>query len=350
MEGSISLGRAERKRLLELYRKHPDPAVRKRGHMVLLLADGHPWSLIVTVLYCSTRTIARWKERYEAGGLEALLGERRGRASPFGPWAVRAAVRWVTHKLPRDFGFLRSRWCCELVVILMMDLYEVQVSRETVRRWLHRENVVWRRPRPVVGPSDPQRQKKLRKLRSLLAQLPPDEIAVFQDEVDINTNPKIGCMWMVRGEQAEIPTPGTNHKRYLAGSLNWRTGDLIVTEGLPGEGRNSALFCRHLDDLRSHLRRYRKIHVICDNASFHDCRRMHEYMVAWGHRIELHFLPLYDPQSNPIERIWWHLHEAITRNHRCRTIEELIDLVFKWLEHRVPFEVERDVYIKRQAA
>ncbi len=28
-----------------------------------LLADGHPWSLIVTVLYCSTRTIARWKER-----------------------------------------------------------------------------------------------------------------------------------------------------------------------------------------------------------------------------------------------------------------------------------------------
>ena len=88
MEGSISLGRAEGKRLLELYRRHPDPAVRKRGHMVLLLADGHPWSLIVTVLYCSTRTIARWKERYEAGGLEALFGERRGRASPGWDWRL----------------------------------------------------------------------------------------------------------------------------------------------------------------------------------------------------------------------------------------------------------------------
>ena len=48
----------------------------------------------------------------------------------------------------------------------------------------------------------------------------PDEIAVFQDEVDVNTNPKIGCMWMRRGEQAEVETPGNNQKRYLAGSLN----------------------------------------------------------------------------------------------------------------------------------
>ncbi len=135
------------------------------------------------MLYCSTRTIARWKERYEAGGLEALYGERRGRRPPFGAWMVATVVGWVRQKVPREFGFLRSRWCCELVVILMLDLYEVQVSRETVRRWLHRENLVWRRPRPVIGPTDPEREKKLRKLRSLLANLPPDEIAVFQDEV-----------------------------------------------------------------------------------------------------------------------------------------------------------------------
>ncbi len=41
--------------------------------------------------------------------------------------------------------------------------------------------------------------------------------------------------------------------------------------------------------------------------------------------------------------------EEVTRKHRCRMIEELIDLVFEWLEHCVPFEVERNVYIKRPA-
>ena len=40
---------------------------------------------------------------------------------------------------------------------------------------------------------------------------------MFQDEVDVNLNPKIGCMWMPRGEQAEVVTPGNNEKRYLAG-------------------------------------------------------------------------------------------------------------------------------------
>ncbi len=143
---------------------------------------------------------------------------------------------WVTELTPRHFGFLRSRWCCGVLVLLLLEIHHLQVSPETVRRWLHREQLVWRRPRPVVGPTDPQRAAKLQALRQLLATLPANEIAVFQDEVDINTNPKIGAMWMRRGQQAELRTPGTNEKRYLAGSLNWRTGALIVTEGFPKQG------------------------------------------------------------------------------------------------------------------
>jgi hypothetical protein len=35
---------------------------------------------------------------------------------------------------------------------------------------------------------------------------------VFQDAVDINTNPKIGSMWMAKGHQAKVETPGNNEK------------------------------------------------------------------------------------------------------------------------------------------
>ena len=353
MDGTISLGRKECKAALRVYRSHPDPAVCKRAQIILLLGAGWSWSQVVSVMFCSTRTIDRWQKRYQRGGLQALLVDGRGRRPTFGVALITCVVHWVTQTAPRDFGFLRSRWCCEALVVLLLETHSVRVSRETVRRWLHRENVVWRRPRPVVGPTDPQRAEKLRVLRRLLANLPPDEIAVFQDEVDINTNPKIGSMWMVRGQQAEVVTPGDNEKRYLAGSLNWRTGELIVTEGFKGEGRNSVLFTRHLDDLRYHLRRYRVIHVICDNARFHNpeqCRRIKDYLAQWGHRIELHFLPTRAPETNPIERVWWRLHEAITRNHRCQSMDELLDLVFEWLENRTPFEIERDVYIRKQAA
>jgi putative transposase len=202
----------------------------------------------------------------------------------------------------------------------------------------------------VVGPTDPQREAKLQALRQLLATLPANEIAVFQDEVDINTNPKIGAMWMRRRQQAEIPTPGTNEKRYLAGSLNWRTGALSVTESLPKEGRSGALFIRHIDALRCQVLCYRQIPVICDNTRSHTCRLVQHYLRRRGQQVVLHYLPAYAPDTNPIERIWWHLHEEITRCHRCQSLEELLELVFAWRQKRSRSAVEDSVYALPQAA
>src|SRR5215471_14320326 len=68
------------------------------------------------------------------------------------------------------------------------------------------------RPRPTIRPKDEDREKKLQVLRALLKGLPADETAVFMDEVDVNLNPKVGCMWMLRGQQATVDTPGNNVK------------------------------------------------------------------------------------------------------------------------------------------
>jgi putative transposase len=353
MDGSIVLRGSQRKRLLELYRKEPDPQVGMRAHLILLLADGHAWAAIAAVLFCSTATVARWKSRFQRGGVEALREDGRGRPeSACGPVRVwmGTAVRWATTLTPSSFGLARSRWCCSALVLVLFEAHHVRVSRETVRRWLHREQLVWRRPRPVLGPKDPRRAEKLRQLRGLLRHLPPDEVAVFQDEVDVNTNPKIGCAWMRRGEQAEVVTPGTNAKKYIAGSLNWRTGRLTTTAG---GRRNAALFLAHLDDLRSAYRRYRVIHVVCDNARFHTAsgsKLVRRYLEKWGERVVLHYLPSYAPETNPVERVWWHLHDEVTRNHRCPDLDSLLDLVFRWLEQKGPFGIEGHLYPRAQAA
>lgn len=351
MDASIVLRGNQRNALLDLYRHDPDPAVRLRAHLLLLLADGYAWSLIAAVLFCSSATIARWKGRFEAEGVAALRPERRGRPSRLyrGLW-IAVVVAWVQRHTPREFGFLRSRWCCGTLVLLLWESQHLRVSAETVRRWLAAGNMVWRRPRPVLGRKDPQRKQKLRRIRSLLRHLKADEIAVFTDEVDLNTNPKIGCMWMKKGRQAKVLTPGDNAKRYVCGSMNWRTGEILATDGAH---RNHELFLAHLDELRGHYRCYRTIHVICDNASFHapeTCRKVAQYLRQWEGRIQLHFLPTRAPETNPIERVWWHLHEQITRNHRCRNIEELVDLAMQWLQERGPFPFESHLYADLQAA
>lgn len=344
---SIRLTADERNTLLHHLRRDPDPQVRLRAHILLLLAGGFSWATIAAVLFTSPDTIARWSRRFQRGGVDEVLGRSRGRRrSAVWVWMA-VVVSWVLTRRPSEFGFARSRWSCEAVAVVLREDHAIRVSRETVRRWLRGAGLVWRRPRPVLRPKDSEREAKLAALRALLAGLPADETAVFMDEVDINLNPEIGRMWMRRGEQAVVQTPGTNEKRYLAGSIHWRTGRVLLTQGLPREGRSAALFCRHLDDLRRSLRHYRVIHVVCDNARTHKperSRAVKDYVARWGGRVVLHYLPTYAPECNPVERVWWRLHEAVTRNHRCATMEELLQLTFEWFGCRTHFLIRCSVY------
>jgi len=154
---------------------------------------------------------------------------------------------------------------------------------------------------------------------------------VFQDEVDVHLNPKIGSCWMPRGEQAEVRTPGNNERRHVASSLHWRTGSLVVSP--LGRCRNSRLFVNHLEHLRRRLSSYRVIHVICDSAAFHRSREVQSYLARWNHRLKLHFLSKYAPETNPIEPVWWHFHETMIRNHRCRSLSELLNRAYDWFQN-----------------
>jgi putative transposase len=328
MEGSIQLSHDQRKTVLSIYRSGSDTRTARRAHLLLLLDDGRSYREIIQFTYVSSETIARVKQRFLEAGVDAALIEAQPpEVVPF--WRV-VIAGWVLHKTPREFGFFRSRWSCELLSQQLAEQHGLAISPETIRRGLHALSFAWRRPRPVVGPSDPDHEAKLRHIRRLLHRIPDDEVAVFQDEVDVHLNPKIGSQWMLQGQQMTVETPGNNVKQHVAGALVWRTGTLLVSP--PAKHRNAELFVAHLDDLRRRLRGFRKIHVILDNAPFHNCRRVRQYLAQWGQRIELHFLPKYAPQTNPIERVWWHLHETITRNHRCRTLEELLDLAYDWFQ------------------
>src|SRR5438876_793392 len=130
MDGSIVLGSSQRKRLLEIYRgKEATPAdVRLRAHIILLLSEGYAWTLIATMLFCSSATIARWKQRFECGGVEALLEERRGRTAMLLVGFAWLLVSWVKRLTPRDFGYCRSRWCCATLALVLLDTQRVKVS------------------------------------------------------------------------------------------------------------------------------------------------------------------------------------------------------------------------------
>src|SRR5262249_61999526 len=105
MSSALTLSPTQRNALLHHYRRHPDPAVRLRAHIILTLAEGQPWTTVATVLFTSPSTIARWQQRFEDEGVEGLLSRPRG-ASPRWSDEVETILRQGPGRPPRQ-GWVR---------------------------------------------------------------------------------------------------------------------------------------------------------------------------------------------------------------------------------------------------
>jgi hypothetical protein len=71
---------------------------------------------------------------------------------------------------------------------------------------------------------------------------------VWEDELDVDLNPRIGPDWMPPGVQRRVVTPGKNAKRYVAGALDATTDRLVWVSG---ERKDSLLFIQLLKRLLS---------------------------------------------------------------------------------------------------
>src|SRR5207253_4621830 len=124
------------------------------------------------------------------------------------------------------------------------------------------------KPRPRVKcPWHPAvKTRRLNQIAGLVASLPRNEVVVYEDEVDIHLNPKIGLDWMGLGQQKDVLTPGQNEKRYLAGALDVRTREVLWVEA---ERKTSNLFLDLLDKLLESYPQAKVIHVVLDNYRIH---------------------------------------------------------------------------------
>jgi transposase len=235
---------------------------------------------------------------------------------------------------PQDFGYLRPTWTREMLVLVLKKKTQIKIHVSTMSRALRLIGARRGRPKPTVKCpwSDAAKRRRLRQIERLLNNLPRDEVAVYEDEVDIHLNPKIGLDWMVRGQQKEVLTPGQNKKRYLAGALDYRTRELTWVEG---ERKNGPLFIQLLWQLTQRYPKARTIHVILDNFSIHSTEQVRTSLkTPEGQRIKLHFLPPYCPDHNKIERTWQDLHANVTRNHTCPTLSKLMRNARRYLRSR----------------
>jgi transposase len=323
----------ERRVLRTFARSSPDASARVHAKIILSLVQDKSPTEIHRGGLCSVSQVYRVANRFVEHGLSGLADRREdngvSKASEEYEWHLLIAVA----KQPKDYGFRRPTWTQELLALALEKVTGIKVSCTTISRLLKRNRVRLGRPKPIVGCpwKKARRMRRLREIRRMLDTLPSDEVAVYLDEVDIHLNPKIGADWMLRGMQKTVLTPGKNQKRYLAGSLNAKTGRLTWVEA---ERKTSDLFIAMLWQLLKDYPDAKCIHVVLDNFKIHSSVRTKFALAKVGPRIKLHFLPPYCPDHNKIERVWKDLHDNVTRNHTCRTMVQLMEEVYAYLRQR----------------
>jgi len=295
----------------------------RRILIVLNWADGWPPGYVAEALRCAPTTVHRTLNRYRQRGPAGLVDRRRDNGERKVDEDYMKKLAELVYGRPTDFGERRETWTQELLVKVAARETGIMVSISTMSRVLAEIGARLGAPRPSVGCPWPRakRVRRINELRKLIATLPSDEIAFWEDEVDVHLNPKVGLDWMMTNQQKDVPTPGKNQKRYIAGAIHVHNKKMTW---VTGDKKASALFISLLWRLASQYRRYRVIHLVLDNYIIHKSKITQKAIAAFGGKIKLHFLPPYCPNDNPIERVWRDFHANVTRNHRCKTMNELM--------------------------
>jgi transposase len=333
---AISLARPGyfvKQRLLKRFQKCRQAGVRVRYLIIINVWNGRSAREIQKVLKVHNTTVYRVVKRFKERGEASLWDGREDNGREKLSEHFLAELDRVVRSNAQEHGWRRPTWTRETLVETMSRKTGVRIHVATMSRALALIRARRANPRPRVKcPWFPAvKTRRMNEIRRLLATLPKWEAAVYEDEVDIHLNPKIGLDWMGLGQQKEAMTPGQNEKRYLAGAKDVRTGEIHWVEAVK---KNSWLFWDMLHKLTVVYAKAKVIHVILDNYGIHSSKIAIVALSNFASRVRLHFLPPYSPDENDIERVWQDLHANVTRNHTCTSMKELMQNVRYYLRKR----------------
>jgi len=329
MNDIIARIEGKRRELVEMKNSSPRSVERNRATMLLAIAGGMSQNGVHRVLGYARSTMGKAVRLFLQGGVDGLA-DGRVQKPPLIPRReeIIELIPRLVREQPQDFGWCRSTWSVELVAREVARQTGVTVSRSHMGRLLHLAGCRRVRPKPTVALAPADRQKQMDDLKHRLSRVPMGDVVLYSDEVDIHLNPKVGPDWAPAGMRKSLVTPGQNQKWYISGAFNPDTKNLVTVSG---PRKNSDLFIQLVEEVSRRYKGWGVVHLVVDNYVIHHSKKTLKAIEALDGKIVLHYLPPYSPDDNPIERVWWDLHAHVTRNHRCRGIDDLLGQVQSYL-------------------
>ncbi|MDF5662799.1 IS630 family transposase, partial [Vibrio parahaemolyticus] len=122
---------------------------------------------------------------------------------------------------------------------------------------------------------------------------------------------KLSYGWIRKGQDKVIETTGSRTRLNIIGALPLQNIGATVTDTY--DTINSESIVRFFWKLKKeHYPLEQKVHLVLDGAAYHQSELVKN--AAKVLNIELHYLPPYSPNLNPIERLWKVINEYVRNN------------------------------------
>ena len=268
---------------------------------------------VVAQQFCrSDRVVRLWIAMFNIGGIDALTTKRpAGRGRRVKLERLRDLLVPVLEN-PRQAGELH--WT---------ESSSMDISRSSsVWRWVTAPRcatsmslATMRVPRPwPERQNEEQRNAFLEQLRTWQADAGLE--IWFADECGVEGDPRPRRRWSARGSRPKVPYLGDHIRANVLGAVCPATGECSA---MIFDGVDTDVFQYYLDHLATEIppQDSKRRLLIVDNASWHKAQRLH-----W-HHFEVHYLPGYSPDFNPIERLWLRLKADFFSDFIAKSPEEL---------------------------
>jgi transposase len=290
----IHLSRTDRHELEDRIRKTAERKIADRLRMIVYRAEGTGHRAIAQLLQVGRNQVTKVLQRYQAGGLEAVLrpdGYTGSRPKLTLEQQRALTVELTTHLYSTAFQ----------VIAWMETQWQVTYDLSTVQKLLKRLGFTYKKNRLIPSKADPELQRLfVRWFQGLCERLGPDDRVYFGDAVHFKHNAEAGYAWSLKGEPHLIPS-NTGRQRYnVFGAYCVQTQEHIFL--LTPENIDQDRLITFLAQLRAQHPGEGQIYLLVDNAPYNHARRVEA--AAQLHRIHLDYLPPYSPNLNPIERLW----------------------------------------------
>lgn len=126
-----------------------DKGYARRLMTILLLHSGKTIVEANEITGAARSSIGRWLNWFTEDGMETLASFPHKQTQRLPVWEMQAMLLLLIQFSPQDFDYQRSRWSTELLVDQVNTLFQSTVAASTVRRWLPKISIVWRRAGPV---------------------------------------------------------------------------------------------------------------------------------------------------------------------------------------------------------